>query len=81
MSRATFAAYDPQDVISRKELASILGVSVKCLELWAKKGGGAGPPYIRLGSGPAARVRYKIKSVQEWLAERERASTTSSEAP
>jgi phage terminase Nu1 subunit (DNA packaging protein) len=74
MSRATFADYDARDVVSRKEAAALLGVSSRTLESWAQTG--LGPKYARLGEGPAARVRYRIAALTEWLAERERQSTT-----
>jgi hypothetical protein len=76
MSSASFSKYDPRDVVSRKEAAALLGVSGRTLEAWASAGGG--PPYVRMGQGPAARVRYRVGALSQWLTDRERQSTTES---
>ncbi len=49
------------DLVSRKEAAGILGVSVKSLEGWAQKG--IGPEIIRLSP---KLIRYSIRSLKEF---------------
>ena len=49
------------DLVSRKEAAGILGVSIKSLEGWAQKG--IGPKLIRLSP---KLIRYSVKSLKEF---------------
>ncbi len=50
------------------QAATILGLSTKWLAA-AREGrkGFEGPPYIKLGEGRTAPVRYKLGSLQQWL--------------
>jgi hypothetical protein len=57
-------------LVTPKQAACILGVSVKWLAA-AREGrkGIEGPPYIKLGNGRTAPIRYKLTSIQTWLAQ------------
>jgi len=55
------------DLVSRKEAAAILGISVKTLEGWSKKR--VGPPIVRLSK---KLIRYKVKSLKEFQYEQEK---------
>lgn len=52
-------------ILPRKQVASLLGVSVRFLDA------GRGPPYVRLGP---RRVGYRLADIQAWLASRTFAS-------
>ncbi len=66
----TAGATDPDKKFSRPEAARYLGISARTLEGWAVRGGG--PRMLKLGS----RVVYRRRDLDEWLAARERASTS-----
>lgn len=51
-------------LLSPKELAAYLGVSVQTVYAWRCRGGG--PPCYHLGR----HVRYRLADVEEWLASR-----------
>jgi hypothetical protein len=57
-----------KDYISRDDLATQLGKSVKTLIRWELDG--RGPPVVRVGRD----VLYFIPSVQKWLREQERSA-------
>lgn len=54
--------------LTPEQAATILGLSTKWLAA-AREGrkGLEGPPYIKLGQGRTAPVRYKLGSLQQWL--------------
>lgn len=57
------------------EVALYLGVRVSTIEKWRRPSTGrpaGGPPYLTLGDGPKAPVRYPAGDVQDWLASRRR---------
>jgi predicted DNA-binding transcriptional regulator AlpA len=56
-----FRIRSADDLVSRKEAAAILGVSVKTFEGWSKKK--VGPPIIRLGP---KLIRYSVKSLKDF---------------
>jgi len=62
------------DLLTTKEAATVLGVKPNTLEIWRTKG--KGPPFLRLGDGPCAAVRYLRSALMEWLASRSFASTS-----
>lgn len=64
------ATADPEQKFSRPEAAKYLGISARTLEGWAVRGGG--PRMLKLG----ARVLYRRRDLDSWLAARERASTS-----
>ena len=61
---------NPDQKFSRPEAARYLGLSARTLESWAVRGGG--PRMLKLGS----RVVYRRRDLDQWLAARERASTS-----
>lgn len=58
---------DPDVLLSRADLARILPVSRRTLDLWAQQG--KGPPYMKVGP---RRVAYRTGDVREWLNRQER---------
>jgi hypothetical protein len=56
--------------LTPEQAATILGLSTKWLAA-AREGrkGLEGPPYIKLGQGRTAPVRYKLGSLQQWLSQ------------
>ena len=53
------------DLLTTKETAAVLGVSTITLEMWRSKR--KGPPFVKLGDGPGAAVRYRRSELAEWL--------------
>jgi predicted DNA-binding transcriptional regulator AlpA len=68
---AEVSAGAPDDLLSTKEVAEWLGVSVQFLEIGRSRG--YGPKFVRLGPG---RIRYRRVDVLTWLEERTFASTS-----
>ena len=52
------------DVLSPEYLAARWGVALGTLSNWRRAG--KGPRYIRLGSGPRARVVYKLADIKAY---------------
>jgi Helix-turn-helix domain len=61
-------------LLTPKEVAYLLRLSVKTLERFRSEGGG--PPFIKLGNGKRARVVYPALDLRIWLANRWRRSTS-----
>jgi excisionase family DNA binding protein len=59
-------------LLTREEVAELLGISVITLDRWRKQG--KGPLHIRLDA--ARGVRYRRESLEAWLAQREGFRTT-----
>ena len=57
-------------LLTPAQTAQRLGVQMRTLEAWRLRGGG--PKYIKVGR----LVRYRERDVAEWLASRERTSTS-----
>lgn len=57
-------------LINEREAATLLRLSVKCLQNWRVRGGG--PPFIRLGRC----VRYAVPALEAFVQEGVRASTS-----
>jgi excisionase family DNA binding protein len=53
-----------QSLLSEKELAPLLGVSLAALRRWRLED--RGPAFLKLGSA----VRYRPEDVQQWIASR-----------
>lgn len=68
----TFVNLD--ELLTTKEAATVLGVKPNTLEIWRHKG--KGPPFVRLGDGSCAPIRYVRAAVSEWLASRTFAHTS-----
>ncbi len=49
-------------LMSSKQLADLMGVSLITLSRW--RSGGKGPPFVRLG---ATRVAYPVRAYREWV--------------
>ena len=55
-------------LLSPATVADLLGIRPQSLRVRRMRG--AGPPYLRLGSGPTSRVAYRESDVSKWIAER-----------
>ncbi len=67
-----------EELLSRCEVASLLGVSVETMKGWARRG--IGPEFSR--SGPVrGRVWYQAADVVAWLEAQKRRRTIGSEPP
>ena len=53
------------EYVSPSQAAVITGVPVKTFEVMRWRGDG--PRFFRLGTGPRARVRYRISDLREWV--------------
>ena len=62
-SRKESLKYLSAQLLSRTEVARILGVAEQTLKLWMAKG--EGPPVIHVGR----QVRYALSSLNAWLSE------------
>lgn len=56
---------DPNELLTAREVAAILKVTVYTLENW--RGLRSGPKYLKLGEGIRAPVRYKRSDVDAYL--------------
>lgn len=54
------------------DLADFLDVSRATLDRWRVTDGG--PPFIRIGTGPNGRVRYRRDALVAWLRDKESAA-------
>lgn len=64
----------PKSVLSKKDLASELGVSVSTINNYIGKGGESLPRSIKLGTGLNGKVLYPVMNVVDYLCERVRVS-------
>ncbi len=53
------------EYVSPSQAAVITGVPTKTFELWRWRGDG--PRFFRLGTGPRARIRYRIDDLRDWI--------------
>ena len=51
-----------------EQTAKALQISPQTLRAWRYKG--FGPPFVRIGPAERARVKYRIKDVEDWLEKR-----------
>lgn len=65
---------NPEDLLKQKEVAAEWGVSEKALEKWRLTG--EGPPYIKMGKGRCAAVRYRRRDVTKFVDEQFREHTS-----
>jgi predicted DNA-binding transcriptional regulator AlpA len=61
--------YSDDDLLTKKQLASALNVSVRTIERWRDQG--IGPPAVKLPSG---RLRWRWATVRAWLEAQEEGS-------
>jgi excisionase family DNA binding protein len=64
----TTAAAVPSRLLTREEAAAILAVSKGTLSRWAADR--QGPPFVKLGAGDKASVRYPADALEEFIAAR-----------
>ncbi len=62
---------NPDPLLTAKEAARYLNYSPRTLESWRQTG--LGPVYI---AGSSRSIRYRKSALDQWLAERERRSTS-----
>jgi hypothetical protein len=60
----------PEDVLTEKETAALLRISVKALQGWRSRGGG--PKFLKLGRC----VRYRRGDLQDFVLKALRSSTS-----
>src|SRR5947209_983071 len=53
------------DLLSPPQAAAYLGKSPKSMAVWRNQG--LGPPWLRVGTGPTAPVRYRRAELIAWL--------------
>jgi hypothetical protein len=63
------AARAAADVLAPGQLAADYGIKVGTLAGW--RATGKGPPFLRLGDGDRAMIRYQRGAFEAWLASRE----------
>jgi len=71
-------AETPARLLTTREAAELLGLSLKTLERY--RASGVGPHYIKLAAGRSGRVRYRRGDLEAWIAAHCRASTVSATA-
>jgi hypothetical protein len=57
-----------QALLTRREVATLLGVSVACVEKWAERG--RGPRFYRKGFYKQSQTAYRVEDVEQFLRER-----------
>lgn len=57
-----------EDLMSQEEVAALAGRAPRTLEGWRSRG--KGPPFVKTGEGPNAKVYYRRADVEAWLASR-----------
>ena len=65
---------NPDALLSARQVAAEWGVSDKMLEQW--RWNGKSPPYIKLGTGSKAIVRYRRKDVDDFIGKLEQRNTS-----
>jgi len=63
------------ELMDTRQAAAVLGVQPRTLESWRLRGGG--PRYVQVGR----LIRYRAVTLEQWLAERERSSTSERHEP
>ena len=53
-----------KEFLTKREMASLLRISINTLNLWICR---RKIPFLKLGSGKNAPVRFSIEEVEEWL--------------
>lgn len=51
--------------INVRQLGELIGFHPDSLEAMRRRGGG--PPFVRIGDGPRAAIRYNLDDVEQWL--------------
>jgi len=76
MSQSNFIPTASTALLNEQETAPLIGMSVHWLRRarWA----GGGIPFVKIGSGPKAAVRYRREDVDAYVSARVRRSTSDS---
>lgn len=61
-------------MLDERGFAERLGVSPETIRKWRKTGNG--PPFVKLGTGRTAIVRYRLAEIERWLESCARRSTS-----
>lgn len=69
---------DLNDLITTEQAATILGLKRNTLEIWRHQG--KGPPFLKVGNGLKAHVRYHRATLSEWLGQQTFKSTSENTA-
>jgi hypothetical protein len=64
----SMSGYEPNDLLTERQLAEELQKSEATLARWRRAG--TGPPWLRVGKSP----RYRWEAVQRWLEEQQEQS-------
>jgi hypothetical protein len=59
---------DDEALLTECKLAALLDLKPASLRFWRARSVRQGPPFIKLGRGKCAEVRYCVGDVREWLA-------------
>ncbi len=62
--------YDPNRLLTEREVAALTALSHRSLQGWRQRGGG--PPYVKWGRA----VRYRLSDISEWMGRNTRARTS-----
>ena len=65
---------DLEEYLTTEEFCTVAKIKRNTAEIW--RGQGKGPPFIKLGPGSRAAVRYRRSDVIAWLAQRTFTSTS-----
>jgi hypothetical protein len=57
----------PDTPLMANQVALYIGTSEHALDRWRRAEPVEGPPFLRLGNGPKARVRYLAGDVLKWM--------------
>lgn len=57
----------PTDLMTPAQLAQYLSLDAGTLQNW--RVARQGPPWVKLGKGRGARVAYRVKDVEKWIAD------------
>ena len=73
MRSLAFREREVASLWDERRAAAHLSVSPRCLQGWRLRA--KGPPFLKLGAGRRARVRYRPADVLAWLKRQERTFT------
>ena len=64
------APWSRQELVTRRQVAKMLNVSLHCVQRWAERG--TGPRFYKKGPKKQQRTGYRIEDVEEFQRQRER---------
>ena len=65
LENLAFSSREMESLWDERRAAAHLSVSPRCLQSWRLRA--EGPPFLKLGSGRRARVRYRPADVRAWV--------------